>query len=476
MPDISIVKLKVRRGSDDQRRRVVLDQGELGFTTDTKRMFVGDGSLSGGNVVGSKNFGKFNLESGLGTVVGAQIGDIGYANSKLYALTASSYDSLLNGWSYIGSVPDNDNIEFTASNTLTIKQSSLDADDLAESFFGAGLERSDAAINLSLNTDFLNISSTKLSLKSNSITEREIKTTALSSGLVGGNNVPIKVDIGEGLEFNSNGQLIPAGAGSNTVSFSSFKSDTFGEGFIYNDTTKQIDSIISTVNNNSFAINNSVLSLQPRDIEQISNGFQTVTFDNFGIAQTLDSAFSQALTATTLSGGDSVPIGAILPHAAAIGQVPDGYFLCDGTYLSKVDYNELFQVIGTNYGDAGADFRLPNLTGGNVQQYGSDTNPNTSSTVWYVTGATTETPPMTSLSAVATNYIIKYTSNIAGIFTGSPNQVSMSTVHTGTKYTAIDSGGNIQILSSAGFLTVPLSGTTQDGDNFDRFAIPIFNY
>ena len=93
MPDITIVKMKVRRGSDDQRMKLVLDQGELGYTIDTKRVFVGDGSLSGGKVVGNKNFGVFNLASGLGSVAGAQIGDIGYANSKLYTLTASEYDS-----------------------------------------------------------------------------------------------------------------------------------------------------------------------------------------------------------------------------------------------------------------------------------------------------------------------------------------------------------------------------------------------
>jgi len=146
MPDITIVKIKVRRGSDDQRKKLVLDQGELGYTIDTKRVFVGDGSLSGGNVVGNKNFGVFNLESGLGNVAGAQIGDIGYANSKLYALTASEYDSSLTGWSYIGPALDNENIEFTASNTLTVKQSSLDANDITNSTFGSGLVRDGSAI------------------------------------------------------------------------------------------------------------------------------------------------------------------------------------------------------------------------------------------------------------------------------------------------------------------------------------------
>ncbi len=61
MPDITIVKIKVRRGSDDQRKQLVLDQGELGYTIDTKRVFVGDGSVAGGSVIGTKNFGAYIL-------------------------------------------------------------------------------------------------------------------------------------------------------------------------------------------------------------------------------------------------------------------------------------------------------------------------------------------------------------------------------------------------------------------------------
>ena len=48
MPDIKIVKIKLRRGSEIQRKLVTLDQGELGYVTDTKRVFVGDGSTVGG--------------------------------------------------------------------------------------------------------------------------------------------------------------------------------------------------------------------------------------------------------------------------------------------------------------------------------------------------------------------------------------------------------------------------------------------
>jgi hypothetical protein len=54
MPNIRIIKLKIRRGSEVERRQIVLEQAELGYTTDTRRLFIGNGSSLGGEVVGSK--------------------------------------------------------------------------------------------------------------------------------------------------------------------------------------------------------------------------------------------------------------------------------------------------------------------------------------------------------------------------------------------------------------------------------------
>lgn len=478
MPDITIVKIKVRRGSDDQRKKIVLDQGELGYTIDTKRVFVGDGSLSGGKVVGNKNFGIFNLESGLGTVEGAQIGDIGYANSKLYSLTANEYNSSLSGWSYIGPAPDNENIEFTDSNTLTVKQSSLDANDITNSAFGSGLARNGSSIAVNFNTDFLELSSTKLSLKTSSVGEREIKTTALSSGLVGGAGIPLKIDIEDantsGLMFDANNKLQIAGAPTNSVAFSSFRNDTFGAGLLYNNTTNQIESILSSVNSDNFDLTNKQLSLLNTGI---SGAYEMpfIEIDDYGLIKNVpESTFFDSLTATSLTGADFVPVGAIIPHAAAIDQIPHGYKLCNGTFLDKDDFSELYKVIGTNYGTAGSTFRLPNLTGGNVLQFGTGNTPTTSQQ-WYLTGSQIDTSGA-NLTAFATNYIIKFTSAQTGMFTGAPNQVSEGYSHNGTTYSATDSGGNSLILSSAGFLTLALSGVTRNGGTFDRYAIPIFNY
>jgi len=474
MPDITVVKIKVRRGSDEQRKQIVLDQGELGYTIDTKRVFVGDGALSGGNVIGSKNFGVYNLESGLGTVQGAQIGDIGYANSKLYALTANTYDSSLSGWSYIGPATDEETIELNGSNQLSIKLSSIDANDLKNSAFGRGLIRNGEAIDINFSTDFFSISSSKLTITPSKITQTEIASTALGDGLSGGSGELISVDIADGLEFDSNGRLKTSLAASQTVTFSSFAPNTFSDGLIYNNTTNQIQGFLSSVNADNFEILNKRVSL----IRQSLSGqyeMPRISLDDYGIVDGVASTFWDCLTATTLTGGDFVPVGAILPHAAAIANVPDGYLLCDGRLLTRTEYSELFDVIGTEYGTTNAtNFRLPNLTGGNVLQYGSGESYSNTQT-WFLSGDRGATGA--SLSAIATNYIIKHTSVVTGMFTGAPNQVTRGIQHSGTTYSATDSDGNALVLSSAGFLTLALSGNTRNnGDPFDRYAIPIFNY
>ncbi|CAB5226341.1 Intramolecular chaperone auto-processing domain containing protein [uncultured Caudovirales phage] len=51
----TVVKLLIRRGTDFDRKNVILSQGELGFTTDTERVFVGNGVTLGGIIVGNKS-------------------------------------------------------------------------------------------------------------------------------------------------------------------------------------------------------------------------------------------------------------------------------------------------------------------------------------------------------------------------------------------------------------------------------------
>ena len=55
MIDRKIAKIKIRRGTDAQRKTVVFEEGELVFTTDQKRIFIGDGSSYGGRLASNIN-------------------------------------------------------------------------------------------------------------------------------------------------------------------------------------------------------------------------------------------------------------------------------------------------------------------------------------------------------------------------------------------------------------------------------------
>lgn len=56
MPDVQIAKIRVRQGPDAERKQVILETGELGFSTDTHRLVVGNGVVYGGVAAGAKSF------------------------------------------------------------------------------------------------------------------------------------------------------------------------------------------------------------------------------------------------------------------------------------------------------------------------------------------------------------------------------------------------------------------------------------
>ena len=98
----TIIKLVVRQGSDSDRKQILLDSGEPGYTTDTKRLFIGDGVLSGGVVAGNKYLGK---ASDITTLAPGLPGDFAYSKDlgNLYAVLPNVGDgSVITDWDQIG--------------------------------------------------------------------------------------------------------------------------------------------------------------------------------------------------------------------------------------------------------------------------------------------------------------------------------------------------------------------------------------
>jgi microcystin-dependent protein len=58
------------------------------------------------------------------------------------------------------------------------------------------------------------------------------------------------------------------------------------------------------------------------------------------------------------------PIGAVAPFAGALNQLPAGWALANGVALGRVQFPELFAVLGTHWGGDGTmNFNLPDLSG-----------------------------------------------------------------------------------------------------------------
>lgn len=231
MPNIRIVKLKIRRGSESERQRVVLEQGELGYTTDTGRLFVGNGTLSGGEVAGAKVHNILTASNTRNLVSNAYQNDIVYENNFLYQLTGTDY-SKLSAWAFVGAQVDNDSIEYDASRKVSIKDSGVSTAMLQASavtidklntnvlYTSGGLVYNlTSGISANVNSNIFQITSanvitikeggiTSMEVATGAITESEINSSALSRGLTGGSGIPLSAHIDQDtITFNSNNAL-----------------------------------------------------------------------------------------------------------------------------------------------------------------------------------------------------------------------------------------------------------------------------
>ena len=68
-----------------------------------------------------------------------------------------------------------------------------------------------------------------------------------------------------------------------------------------------------------------------------------------------------AFVQTLLTQNAGCPTGTILAFMGTTSQIPAGWLYCNGAYVSKTTYADLFAVIGTKFGASGNNFRLPIL-------------------------------------------------------------------------------------------------------------------
>ncbi len=186
----TLIKLVVRQGSDSDRKKVLLTSGEPAYTTDTKRFFVGDGVLSGGNIVGNLYQGDFT-GGDPSTIEPAEIGDFAYDTDsrKLYRLKYIN-TGILSSWSQVGGVYISGDNYIQISNDNKITLATLSANSLSNDLVQAPIILSSGKIALSANIPFQRVSTNTVTVSggllayANSVNVTGTAVNTLSSNLV----------------------------------------------------------------------------------------------------------------------------------------------------------------------------------------------------------------------------------------------------------------------------------------------------
>jgi hypothetical protein len=294
MPDIQLIKLSIRRGTDEQRQKVVLEQGEIGFTIDHKRLWVGDGVLSGGHVVGAKL--HTPIASGKTSLNTAVRGDAVYENSLLYQLTGTDYSSA-SDWGWIGTKPDMVYTTLNGSNKITLANNSIDNNKFAKSAaynVGGLVATTNYGLSVAIDNTTIEISNSALQVKNNSITEYKIPTTAFGKGLVGGGGSVIQTSIDPSY-FGYIGTTITLSAlPTQIVKFLSIDPALVGSGLTYDFTSSTIYATISGVNS-TLTNTSGVVGLATITTGENMN-WAHVTKDQYGRVTSLVSSLATSLT------------------------------------------------------------------------------------------------------------------------------------------------------------------------------------
>jgi hypothetical protein len=230
MPDIQIIKLKIRRGSDAQRKTVLLEQGELGYTIDTKRLFVGDGTTIGGTPAGTVSH-LPRITPGGRTSIVAERGDIVYDTSMLFQLTGTN-STQLSAWARIGTVTDNSTIEYSGSNVLQIKNNGITGNKFnSNAVAPTGGLRVNPTLGLSANVDtrFIVISGNNV-ITLSAFNSNQVISSSLGNGLIGGNGTQMSVAVDQNIFGFTTGALTLTSLPANVVTVDSLSSNFLGQG------------------------------------------------------------------------------------------------------------------------------------------------------------------------------------------------------------------------------------------------------
>ena len=238
MPDIEIVKFKLRRGTDAQRKSVVLEQGELGYTTDSKRVFVGDGFLSGGNVLGTTSHAPMYVGTRT-DLTEAVTGDMVYEDNLLYQLSGTDASDVTS-WAFVGTRGDDTSIGYNVDNKLELKDGAITANKFNSNIVVAngGIELTTTGLSAAIDNSTITINGAG-QLETTNV---NISAGDIGLGLSGGAGDPIGVDVTEAFTFTG-GKLDFAAAGTDTVDGDAIQAAALGDGLEKSGSTIRLETI-----------------------------------------------------------------------------------------------------------------------------------------------------------------------------------------------------------------------------------------
>lgn len=321
MPDVEIVKLKLRRGTDAQRESVVLEQGELGYTTDSKRVFVGDGFLSGGNVLGAKNHPPMYVGTRT-DLAEAVTGDMVYEDNLLYQLSGTDA-TLLSAWAFVGTRADGISLDYDAG-ILELKDGGITIDKVASDFVvpNGGIEITPTGLSAVVDNATITINGSG-QLESTNI---YISAGDIGLGLSGGAGDPIGVDVTEAFTFTG-GKLDFAAAGTDTVDGDAIQAAALGTGLEKSGSTIQLEtiggSIIDPLNTSEYDSKGRVISTTNAVVQNLSGTASTGGGEIFFGSMDAEAPGSE-IVITTLSANSADESVTITLSSAGFMQIESG--------------------------------------------------------------------------------------------------------------------------------------------------------
>jgi microcystin-dependent protein len=146
----TIIKLLARRGSDLERKSIILSEGEFGYVVDTKRLYIGDGFTPGGIPTSIRFHNTTTNILGIGETV--QINDLVYKSdtNEIYKLVSGTGTSL-SDWQLISSpkyvYTDSATLSSTTAGVLFVRE--VSGQHISNNALGEGIEKVSDKISLS---------------------------------------------------------------------------------------------------------------------------------------------------------------------------------------------------------------------------------------------------------------------------------------------------------------------------------------